>query len=123
MSAAYALFETPALDEGAIIARHAPLVKRAVRQLSSQVGAVLEREDMEQVSQPGAFSNGTTTAVPESQLRVEQGEGRMFQWPAGARLQSIIDTVNSTGATPDDIMAILQALDQAGAIDGELVVI
>ena len=69
------------------------------------------------------FSNGTTTTVPESQLRVEQGEGRMFQWPAGARLQSIIDTVNSTGATPDDIMAILQALDQAGAIDGELVVI
>jgi flagellar P-ring protein precursor FlgI len=47
----------------------------------------------------------------------------MFQWPPGAKLQTIVDTVNSLGATPDDIMAILQALDQAGAIEGELVVI
>jgi flagellar P-ring protein precursor FlgI len=54
---------------------------------------------------------------------VDQGSGRMFKWPAGASLQAIIDVVNSTGATPDDIMAILQALDQADAIDGELIVI
>ena len=47
----------------------------------------------------------------------------MFKWPAGANLQTIIDAINSIGATPDDIMSILQALDQAGAIDGELVVI
>jgi flagellar P-ring protein precursor FlgI len=47
----------------------------------------------------------------------------MFMWPSGVSLQSIIDTVNSTGATPDDLMAILQALDQVGAIDGALVVI
>ena len=40
-----------------------------------------------------------------------------------AKLQAIIDVVNSLGASPDDIMAILQALDQAGAIEGELVVI
>ncbi|WON86142.1 flagellar basal body P-ring protein FlgI [Chromobacterium haemolyticum] len=75
------------------------------------------------VSQPGPFSNGQTTTVPNSTVNVDQGSGRMFQWPAGASLRAIIDTVNSTGATPDDIMAILQALDQAGAIDGELVVI
>jgi flagellar P-ring protein precursor FlgI len=41
----------------------------------------------------------------------------------GASLQAIIDAVNATGATPDDIMSILQALDQAGAIDGTLEVI
>jgi flagellar P-ring protein precursor FlgI len=75
------------------------------------------------VSQPGPFSNGQTTSSAQSKLSVEQGSGQMFNWPAGARLQAIIDTVNSLGASPDDIMAILQALDQAGAIEGELVVI
>jgi flagellar P-ring protein precursor FlgI len=75
------------------------------------------------VSQPGPFSRGRTTTTPESNVSVDQGSGQMFKWPASARLQTIIDVVNSLGATPDDIMAILQALDQAGAIEGELVVI
>lgn len=75
------------------------------------------------VSQPGPFSNGRTAVTPQSKVSVDQGSGQMFKWPAGAKLQTIIDVVNSLGATPDDIMAILQALDQAGAIDGELVVI
>jgi len=76
------------------------------------------------VSQPGPFSKGGTTQVtPQSKVSVDQGSGQMFHWPAGARLQTIIDVVNSLGASPDDIMAILQALDQAGAIEGELVVI
>ncbi|MFA9440751.1 flagellar basal body P-ring protein FlgI [Uliginosibacterium sp. sgz301328] len=76
-----------------------------------------------QVSQPQPFGRGTTAVTPQSRVAVEQGNGRMFKWPEGVSLQAIIDTVNSTGATPDDIMAILQALDQAGAIDGELIVI
>ena len=76
------------------------------------------------VSQPGPLSRGQTAVTPQSQLSVDQGAGRqMFKWPAGAKLQTIIDVVNSLGASPDDIMAILQALDQAGAIEGELVVI
>jgi len=75
------------------------------------------------VSQPGPFSRGQTTTTPESKLQVDQGSGQMFKWPASAKLQTIIDVVNSLGASPDDIMAILQALDQAGAIEGELVVI
>jgi flagellar P-ring protein precursor FlgI len=75
------------------------------------------------VSQPAPFGRGDTTVVPQSDVRVEQDAGRMFEWPAGVDLQAIIDTVNSTGATPDDLMAILQALDQVGAIDGELIVI
>jgi flagellar P-ring protein precursor FlgI len=75
------------------------------------------------VSQPNAFGQGRTAVTPVSKVSVDQGSGRMFKWPAGASLQAIIDVVNSTGATPDDIMAILQALDQADAIDGELIVI
>jgi len=75
------------------------------------------------VSQPGPFSKGQTAVTPQSKVSVDQGSGQMFHWPAGAKLQTIIDVVNSLGASPDDIMAILQALDQAGAIEGELVVI
>lgn len=75
------------------------------------------------VSQPAPFSQGKTTVTPQSKVAVDQGAAQMFKWPAGAKLQTIIDVVNSLGATPDDIMAILQALDQAGAIEGELVVI
>jgi flagellar P-ring protein precursor FlgI len=76
-----------------------------------------------QVSQPMPYGRGQTTVTPQSQVAVDQPGGRMFKWPAGAKLQVIVDIVNSIGATPDDVMAILQALDEAGAIDGELVVI
>jgi flagellar P-ring protein precursor FlgI len=75
------------------------------------------------VSQPNALAAGNTVATPQSQVSVDQGSGQMFNWPAGAKLQGIIDVINSLGASPDDIMAILQALDHAGAIEGELVVI
>lgn len=76
-----------------------------------------------QVSQPQPFSQGQTQVTPQSRVAVDQGNGRMLRWTAGASLQAIVDTINSIGANPDDIMAILQALDQAGAIDGELQVI
>jgi len=76
-----------------------------------------------QVSQPQPFSQGQTQVVPQSRVQVEQGSGHMFRWTGGTSLQAIVDMINSIGASPDDIMAILQALDQAGAIDGELEVI
>jgi flagellar P-ring protein precursor FlgI len=77
-----------------------------------------------QVSQPTRGSRGGKTAVvPNSAVSIDQDAKHMFLWPAGVSLQAIIDTINKIGATPDDIMAILQALDQAGALDAELVVI
>ncbi|MBI3381708.1 MAG: flagellar basal body P-ring protein FlgI [Aquabacterium sp.] len=79
--------------------------------------------ESQNVSQPAPFSRGQTMATPQSSVSVDQGAAHMFKWPGGVDLQTIIDTINSTGATPDDIMSILQALDQAGAIDGELIVI
>lgn len=76
-----------------------------------------------QVSQPGAFSRGQTAVVPNSDVNVSQEANAMFKWPEGASLDSIINTVNSLGATPDDVMSILQALEQAGALNAELIVI
>jgi len=75
------------------------------------------------VSQPNEFANGTTVAAPISEIGVSQAGGNAFQWKSGASLQAIVDTINRTGATPDDLMAILQALSEAGALTGELVVI
>ncbi|WP_462384490.1 flagellar basal body P-ring protein FlgI [Pseudomonas sp. Marseille-QA0892] len=76
-----------------------------------------------QVSQPAPFSQGQTVVTPQSDVAVEQDRKPMFQWPEGASLESIINTVNSLGATPDDVMSILQALERAGALNAELVVI
>jgi flagellar P-ring protein FlgI len=76
-----------------------------------------------QVSQPGAFSKGQTAVTPQSDVNVNQETNAMFKWPEGANLDSIISTVNSLGATPDDVMSILQALERAGALNAELIVI
>ena len=76
-----------------------------------------------QVSQPGAFSRGQTAVTPQSDVAVDQEANAMFKWPEGASLDSIISTVNSLGATPEDVMSILQALEKAGALNAELIVI
>lgn len=76
-----------------------------------------------QVSQPNAFSQGQTAVVPNSGVEVTQDKNAMFKWPEGASLESIINTVNSLGATPDDVMSILQSLEKAGALNAELIVI
>lgn len=80
-------------------------------------------QETPQVSQPAPFSQGSTAIVPDSQVNVDRGRGHMVMVPAGANLRTIVNTLNSLGAAPDDIMAILQALSEAGAMDAELVVI
>ncbi|PST87447.1 flagellar basal body P-ring protein FlgI [Photobacterium jeanii] len=78
------------------------------------------------VSQPNAFSNGNTTVTPSSDVSIDQERGKVFIWPEskeGTSLQSIVDAVNSLGASPNDLMAILIALDEAGALDGQLVIL
>jgi flagellar P-ring protein precursor FlgI len=76
-----------------------------------------------QVSQPGAFSRGQTAVTPQSGVAVDREANAMFKWPEGASLDSIISTINGLGATPDDVMSILQALERAGALNAELIVI
>jgi len=75
------------------------------------------------VSQPNAFAGGQTTVTPNSSVNVQRERNNMFVWPEGTSLEVIVRAINSLGATPDDIMAILQALNEADALEGELVVI
>ncbi len=77
------------------------------------------------VSQPVApFSDaGETVVVPSSTVEVTQEESSMFLFEPGTSLDEIVRTVNRVGAAPGDLVAILEALKQAGALRAELVVI
>jgi flagellar P-ring protein precursor FlgI len=81
---------------------------------------IQERTD---VSQPGPLSNGTTVSVPRSEINVSQADARMFVFDAGVTLDEIVRAVNNVGAAPGDLVAILEALQQAGALHAQLVVI
>ena len=76
-----------------------------------------------QVSQPGPFSKGETVTAPSSDIEVSQDGSRMFLFPAGVSLDDIVRAVNQVGAAPGDLVAILEALKQAGALRAELVII
>lgn len=76
-----------------------------------------------QVSQPGAFSEGETVITPSTDLTIEEGASRAFVFNPGISLDEIVQAVNQVGAAPGDLMAILEALKQAGALKASLVVI
>lgn len=76
-----------------------------------------------QVSQPNAFGDGRTTVTPQSDVKATQEGGRMFMFPGGTSLETIVRAVNAVGAGPGDIVAILEALKRAGALRAELEVI
>jgi flagellar P-ring protein precursor FlgI len=77
-----------------------------------------------QVSQPAPFSRGGQTAiVPSSSVQVSEEGAHMFKFGPGVSLDAIVRAVNQVGASPTDLISILQALKQAGALHAELVVI
>lgn len=78
----------------------------------------------QQASQPGAFSRaGNTVVTQQSDVDVDFKGQHTFMIPPAITLQDIVDGVNRVGATPADIVAILQALKQAGSLHAELIVI
>ena len=76
-----------------------------------------------QVSQPAPFSRGQTAVVPSSDVQVSEDGAHMFKFGPGVSLDTIVRAVNQVGAAPSDLISILQALKQAGALHAELVVI
>jgi flagellar P-ring protein precursor FlgI len=76
------------------------------------------------VSQPQPFAErGQTVVTPDSNIEVAQGDGHMFLFKAGVELNDIVKAVNEVGAAPGDLVAILEALHEAGALRAELLVI
>ena len=76
-----------------------------------------------QVVQPNPLANGETAEVRNNDINVEQASTRMFLFDAGVTLNEIVQAVNQVGAAPGDLVAILEALKQVGALRAQLVVI
>lgn len=75
------------------------------------------------VSQPNAFAGGTTQVTEKSDITIKQDPGNLISLPEGAQLADVVKALNSLGANPQDLLAILQALRSAGALNAELEVI
>ena len=75
------------------------------------------------VSQPTAFSEGQTAIVEQSDIDVVEEGNRMFVFEPGTSLNDIVEAVNQVGAAPGDLVAILEALREAGSLRAELIVI
>ena len=75
------------------------------------------------ISQPGAFSDGETVAQPKSDINVNQQNSGAFVFKIGVTLDEVVRAINNVGATPGDLMAILEALKSAGSLNAQLIVI
>jgi flagellar P-ring protein precursor FlgI len=75
------------------------------------------------VSQPNALSSGQTVVTEKSNIQIKQEPGILIQVPASPQLADVVRALNALGATPQDLLAILQAIKSAGALNAELEVI
>lgn len=75
------------------------------------------------VSQPNPLSNGQTTVTEKADIQIKAEPGMLIQLPAAPQLSEVVRALNSLGATPQDLLAILQAIKSAGALNAELEVI
>lgn len=102
-----------------VIGKHVMVTEAAV----SHGSLVVTISNNPIVSQPGPLSNGTTQVVPNSDIDIEQEDSRMFLFNPGISLDDLVRAVNQVGAAPGDLVAILEALKEAGALKAELVII
>ena len=76
------------------------------------------------VSQPNAFSQGgNTEVITNSDVTIEEQDAAVYMIPEGVTLEEVVAAINGVGATPTDLMSILEALKAAGALEAELIVI
>jgi flagellar P-ring protein precursor FlgI len=76
-----------------------------------------------EVSQPNALSKGKTTPVENATVDVKSEKGQVTMVPKSASLNEVVRALNQIGATPQDLLAILQAMKAAGSLKAELEVI
>ncbi|MDB5695004.1 MAG: flagellar biosynthesis protein FlgI [Sphingomonas bacterium] len=80
-------------------------------------------DEQQRVVQPAPFSNGETKVEQRSGVSIEEEKRPMFVLAPGPRLADIVKAVNAIGASPADLVAILEALKEAGALKAELIVL
>ena len=86
----------------------------------AQGGLTVEISESTAVSQPGPLSGGDTVAAPQTEIAIEADSGALRMVPQAASLQDVVAALNALGAQPRDLVAILQALHTAGALDAEI---
>ncbi len=102
-----------------VIGKHVHVLPAAVSHGSLTV-TITENQ---QVSQPAPLGQGQTVVVPQTNIAIEEEKNHMFLLKPGVSLDEIVRAVNEVGAAPGDLVAILEALKEAGALRAELVVI
>ncbi|MEO0316427.1 MAG: Flagellar P-ring protein precursor [Pseudomonadota bacterium] len=102
-----------------VISRNVKVTPAAVAHGTISVAIAATNE----VSQPGAFSNGTTAPVENANINISEPNKPMFLFQAGVDLRQIVDAINQVGASPSALIAILEALKSAGSLRADLVVI
>lgn len=75
------------------------------------------------ISQPAPFSKGETVVKEKAEITIKQEPGALIQMAAGAKLADVVKALSALGATPQDLLAILQAMKTAGALNAEIEVI
>lgn len=75
------------------------------------------------ISQPGPLSNGQTISTAKSAVDITKEPGKLLQLNSGANLSDVVKALNAIGATPQDLLAILQAMKAAGSLRAELEII
>lgn len=84
---------------------------------------VVRIDEKRQVSQPGPLSQGRTVTTPSSQISVNEEPAHVALFKPGASLASLVDALNRLGVSPSDLVAILEALKQAGSLKAEMEVL
>ena len=74
-------------------------------------------------SQPLPYSKGQTVVIPNSQVDVSEGMAKLVALEEGVTLEAVVGALNALGASPRDIIAIVQALKAAGALNAEIVIL
>jgi flagellar P-ring protein precursor FlgI len=84
----------------------------------------IQISEVARVSQPRAFSRGGRTAVvPETDIAIEEGNNQLMLMNKGATIGEVVRALNALGVTPRDLIAILQAIKAAGALQAQLEII
>ena len=102
-----------------VIGNHVKVYSAAVSHGNLTVTITNSRE----VVQPEPLSDGVTAIKLETDIEVNEEDSRMFRFPEGVTLSEIVRAVNQVGASPGDLVAILESLKQVGALSAELIVI
>lgn len=102
-----------------VIGRHVKISATAV----SHGNLTVTVTNTPQVSQPNAFAGGNTAVVNQENVNVSEEKNPAFVFDPGVSLDDIVNAINRVGASPSDLIAILEALKAAGALRAELIVI